>query len=65
MTNLERLEQAGLITPGHDFSNDDLLLLESLSFDEVTALISVSAKIGADFLRRKVTGDNPPVGIVF
>jgi hypothetical protein len=65
MTNFERLEQAGLISPGHEFSRDDLRLLDSLSSEEVTALISVRAKVGENFLRRNTHGDSPPIGIVF
>jgi hypothetical protein len=65
MTNLERLEQAGLIKPGHQFSREDLLLLDSLSSDEVTALIGVRAKVGEGFLRRNTHGDKPPIAIVF
>jgi len=65
MTNLERLEEAGMIRPGHQFSREDLLLLESLSHEEVGALISVKAKVGEGFLHRNVSGDHPPVGIVF
>ena len=65
MTNLERLEEAGMIRHGHQFSREDLLVLESLSYDEVTALIGVRVKVGDDFLRRNVTGYNPPIGIVF
>jgi hypothetical protein len=65
MTNFERLEQAGLIRHGHKFSRDDLRLVESLSSEEVEALISVRAKVGEDFLRRNTSGDVPAMGIVF
>ena len=65
MSNLDRLEKAGLIKPGSKFSKEDHRLLESLSHEEVEALISVKRKVGDDFLRRNTGGEDSPVGIVF
>ena len=45
MTNHEKLDAAGLINPDHDFSDEDKKVLESLSDDEVDALISVQKKV--------------------
>ena len=65
MTNMELLKQAGLIEAGHTFSREDHHLIESLTKDEVNALISVRAKVGEDFLHRNTSGPDPAVGIVF
>ena len=65
MSNLERLERAGLIRSGYEFSQEDKRLLDGLSEEEVEALISVKRKVGEDFLRRHTCGAYPPVGIVF
>jgi len=64
-SKIQRLVDAGLIRGGHQFSDQDLQLLESLSEDEVEALISVKAKLGEDFFNRNTDLANPPVGIVF
>lgn len=47
MTNHEKLDAAGLINPDYDFSDEDKAVLESLSDDEVDALISVQQKVNA------------------
>ncbi len=65
MSNLERLKRAGLIRSGYEFSKEDQRLLESLSEEEVEALISVKRKVGEDFLHRHTCGAYPAVGIVF
>jgi hypothetical protein len=61
----ERLEGAGLIRKGHQFSSEDEKLLESLSEHEVEALISAKRKLGDDFLKKHTGGSEPAVGIVF
>jgi hypothetical protein len=63
--NWQRLEQAGLIKAGHQFSTEDRQLLESLSKAEVEALISVKTKLGEDFFNRNTCLAYPSVGIVF
>ena len=68
MDNQAKLENGGVIRAGHKFSDGDKRLIESLSNEEVDALINVRikvAKTGEDFFKRNCTGDKPPVGIVF
>jgi len=62
---MERMKQAGLIKAGHRFSAEDYTLLESLTKEEIEALISVRTKVGEDFLHRNTSGPDPAVGIVF
>ena len=64
-STIQRLVDAGLIRAGHKFSKQDQQLLESLSEDEVNALISVKTKLGEDFFNRNTELAYPPVGIVF
>jgi len=45
MTNHEKLDAAGLINPDYEFSDEEKAVLESLSDDEVDALISVQQKV--------------------
>lgn len=57
------LEQAGLIPAGFEFPSNASEILESLTDDEVQALISIGNKLGRDFL---VTyGGGETVGILF
>ena len=64
-SRIQRLVDAGLIRTGHQFSDQDRQLLESLSEDEVEALISVKTKLGEDFFNRNTVLAYSPVGIVF
>jgi hypothetical protein len=64
-SKIQSLVDAGLIRAGHQFSDQDRQLLESLSEDEVEALISVKTKLGEDFFNRNTDLAYPPVGIVF
>jgi hypothetical protein len=64
-SKIRRLVDAGLIRAGHKFSDEDQMLLESLSEDEVEALISVKTKLGEEFFNRNTDLAYPPVGIVF
>ena len=64
-SKIRRLVDAGLIRAGHEFSDEDQKLLESLSEDEVEALISVKTKLGEEFFNRNTDLAYPPVGIVF
>ena len=69
MANLQTLRDAGLIAADADFSQADLALINSLSVEEVQALISVRAKLGHDFLQRAIVPDGdagaPSIAIVF
>ena len=60
MTNLDRLEQAGLVEPNYQFDQDEKDAIESLSSAEVDALISSKEKLGEDFIR-----DHVPHGMMF
>ncbi len=74
MSNLSRLTDAGLIASNASFSEADQAVINSLSEDEVSALISISQKVPKDFLQRHCTsgagiaaaaGPGQSVGIVF
>ncbi len=71
MSNISKLTSAGLIAAGASFSDADQALLESLSDDEVNALISIKQKLPAEFLQRNCSGGpqaaagGPALGIVF
>lgn len=45
MTNHEKLDAAGMINPDHDFSDEDKQVLETLTPEEVEALISAQKKV--------------------
>ncbi len=47
MTNHEKLDAAGMINPDHDFSDEDKKVLETLTPEEVDALISAQKKVNA------------------
>jgi hypothetical protein len=61
--NRSRLEAAGLIRQGYTFTPEDDETLESLTTDEVDALIAIGQKLGTDFLNRNSGGDTH--GILF
>ncbi len=69
MSNLTTLISGGVISGTNALSDADKATIESLSSDEVTALISIHTKVSADFLTRNCSSPNPspahPVGIVF
>ncbi|MGC2111623.1 MAG: hypothetical protein WA655_19055 [Candidatus Korobacteraceae bacterium] len=72
MSNVATLTTAGLIATGSTFSDADTKTIESLSTDEVNALISISQKVTSDFLSRNCGSSSPgpsptthPLGIVF
>ena len=76
MSNLSRLQDAGIIAKGAQFDAADQKTIDSLSDVEVSALISISKKLPADFLQRHTAGGGSPqamaaapgtqtVGIVF
>ena len=59
MTNVERLQQAGLIVAQHPLTDEEIGNVNQLSQPEVDALISVRAKLGDQFFERKVqVGDD-------
>lgn len=60
MTSLERLTQAGLVEPTHQFDQDEKDAIESLTSGEVEALISSKEKLGEDFINEHV-----PHGMMF
>ncbi len=63
MNNFQRLSQAGLILPNAALSASDTQLINSLTSDEVSALISVKGKLGEDFLQQHLASRT--IGIVF
>jgi hypothetical protein len=71
MANIQTLQDAGLIAPDAQFSQADIALINSLSNEEVQALISVRVKLGkeSDFLQRALVPDEgggvPSIAIVF
>ncbi|HEX4004875.1 MAG TPA: aroma-sacti cluster domain-containing protein [Acidobacteriaceae bacterium] len=63
MTNIERLQQAGLIEVDHPLTAEEVNSVNQLSSAEVDALISVKAKLGDSFFSRKVAvGDSHRMG---
>jgi hypothetical protein len=63
MTNIERLQQAGLIEVNHALTPDEVNSVNQLSSAEVDALISVRSKLGDDFFNRTVqVGDCQRMG---
>lgn len=54
MSNVERLQQAGLIPDPSKLSASDTAKVNALSADEVSALISVKQQLGDDFLTQNV-----------
>jgi hypothetical protein len=61
----DRLVSNGIIlTPG-SFSEDDKTRINSLTPDEVEALISIRAKLGDELIRQKAHGPAPSIAIVF
>lgn len=63
MSNIERLQSAGLIEVEHSLTADEINSINQLSSAEVDALISVRIKLGDDFFNRKVkVGDSHRMG---
>ncbi|MGI8772176.1 MAG: hypothetical protein ACR2JE_12150 [Acidobacteriaceae bacterium] len=63
MTNVDRLQQAGLIQTQHPLTPEETASINQLSSAEVDALISVRMKLGDDFFNRKVhDGDSHRMG---
>ena len=63
MTNIERLQQAGLVEVHHPLTPEEVASVNALSAAEVDALISIRSKLGDDFFSRKVpVGDSHRMG---
>ena len=63
MTNVERLQQAGLVQIHHPLTDAKVQSVNQLSAAEIDALISVRVKLGDDFFQRKVQdGDSNRMG---
>ena len=72
MSNLSRLAGAGIIAANATFSQSDQDILNSLTDDEVSALISISQKVPSSFLQQHCGVQTAPaspgvrtIGIVF
>ena len=68
MGNIDRLMQAGIIAGGAALSQSDQDIINSLTDDEVSALISIKNKLTPDFVQRLASGGGQrgaAVGIVF
>jgi len=59
-TNIEVMQQNGLVAKKHKISEDDQKLLNSLSASEVKALISIRGKLGDKFLSKIHKGGKFP-----
>ncbi len=65
MTNVDRLQQAGLIQVHHPLTDAEAQSVNQLSSAEIDALISVRVKLGDAFFQRKVQdGDAHRMGTV-
>ena len=51
-SNMERLQEAGIVHPHHKMSEEDQQLVETLTREEVETLISVKNKLGDNFIRK-------------
>jgi hypothetical protein len=60
MTNLERLKEANLVPDDYEFDENEKNAIESLSPQEVQALISSKEKLGSDFINT-----HAPHGMMF
>jgi hypothetical protein len=63
VSNRAMLEKAGLIAKKYDFSKADSAIIESLTIEEVKALIKIANKLTLDLLKRNAPGT--PSGILF
>ena len=61
----DRLVSKGIILRPESLSEDEKERIDSLTPEEVEALISIHAKLGDTFLKPKVTGPAPSIAIVF
>ena len=59
-TNLEQLQQAGLVDQDYEFTAEENAAIESLTDAEVNHLISTKQKLGEAFIKNPV-----PHGMMF
>jgi hypothetical protein len=59
-TNLEQLQDAGLIDKNYKFNDDEKAAIESLTDAEVNHLISSKQKLGEGFIKKHM-----PHGMMF
>jgi hypothetical protein len=59
-TNLEQLQQAGLVDKDYEFTAEEKAVIESLTAAEVNHLISTKEKLGEAFINKHV-----PHGVMF
>jgi hypothetical protein len=59
-TNLERLQEAGLVDEDYEFTAEEEATIESLTDAEVNHLISSKEKLGESFIKKHV-----PHGLMF
>ena len=59
-TNLEQLQQAGLVDKDYEFTAEEKATIESLTNAEVNHLISTKEKLGEAFIKNHV-----PHGMMF
>ena len=59
-TNLERLQEAGLVDEDYNFNDDEKAAIESLTDAEVNHLISSKQKLGEGFIKKHM-----PHGMMF
>ncbi|HLI63755.1 MAG TPA: hypothetical protein VKV05_10165 [Terriglobales bacterium] len=62
MSNIDTLKAAGLIAKEAQFNQADQDIIESLSQEEVKALISVSRKLTPEFVSRNIAGPSEAGG---
>ncbi len=62
MSNIDTLKAAGLMTAGAALTATDTATINSLTTDEVNALISVYNKVGLNFLSRNCGSNDPAAG---
>lgn len=69
MSNLSRLQAAGIVAANANFNPSDQQIIDSLTDDEVSALISVKQKVPASFFEQHaqagIAPANRTIGIVF
>jgi hypothetical protein len=59
-TNLEQLQEAGLVDKDYKFNDDEKAAIESLTDAEVNHLISSKQKLGEGFIKKHM-----PHGMMF
>jgi hypothetical protein len=62
MANIDTLKTAGLISQTAAFNAADTAIINSLTADEVSALISVSGKLTASFVSNNIGSAAVPAG---